>query len=260
MSARCAIAGVGLYTPGFPNASAFVSGARDDAAPAPAGALLDKHSRRRASELTKALADVYKEALDEAGLEATQVAAVFGSALGEANTTIGLLDQLWRGPGALSPMRFAASVHNTAAGVVSIGTKNTGFTTAMGADHDTPAMALLEGLAFVITHDTPVIVVCGDEAAPANLVRGDEGWDFLTCAVALLPLTAAKQDLPLLAAVEPSAGRLTLEQPELPRGLAQNPCVGLVDLISAVRAGRSGRVRLDRGRGRGYCAEIVRTS
>jgi Beta-ketoacyl synthase, N-terminal domain len=260
MSALCAIAGVGVYTPGFISASAFIGGTRAEAASPPQGALLDKHSRRRASELTKAFADVYKEALEESGLEATQVAAVFGSALGEANTTIGLLDQLWRGPGALSPMRFAASVHNTAAGVVSIGTKNTGFTTAIGADHDTPAMALLEAVAFVVTHDTPVIVACGDEAAPANLVRGDEGWDFLTCAVVLLPLTAAAPGLPLLAALEPSLGKPTLTQAELPRGLAQNPEVGLLDLISALRTGQVGRVRLDRGRGRGYCAEIVRTS
>jgi hypothetical protein len=102
--------------------------------------------------------------------------------------------------------------------------------------------------------------VCGDEAAPANLVHGDEGWDFLTCAVALLPLTAAAPGMPLLAAVEASAGKPTLAQPELPRGLAQNPEVGLLDLIHALRTGQVGRVRLDRGRGRGYCAEIVRTS
>jgi hypothetical protein len=255
---ECAVAGTGVYTPRFVGTTAFMQGAADLASPAPTGALLDKHSRRRASQLTKAFADVYQEALEEAGFEATSVAAVFGSALGEADTTIGLLDQLWRGPGALSPMRFASSVHNAASGVVSIGTKNTGFTTALGADHDTPAMALLEGMAFVLTHDTPVIVVCGDEAAPQNLVSGDEGWDFLTCAIALAPADTAPANLPRLAAPAKAAPSVALA--ELPRGLAQNPVVGLLDLIRALRSGEAGRLRLDRGRGHGYCAQIVRAS
>lgn len=255
---ECAVAGVGVYTPGFASTAAFLQGVPDRASPAPSGALLDKHSRRRASQLTKAFADVYKEALDEAGFDAATVAAVFGSALGEADTTIGLLDQLWRGPGALSPMRFAASVHNAASGVVSIGTKNTGFTTAIGADHNTPAMALLEGMAFVLTHDTPVIVVCGDEAAPQNLVSGEEGWDFLTCAVALAPAHTAPSSLPRLAA--PAKAEPSVAHAELPRGLAQNPVVGLLDLIRALRSGEAGRLRLDRGRGHGYCAQIVRPS
>lgn len=258
---RCAVAGVGVYTPGFLSTAAFLQGTPDASSPAPTGALLDKHSRRRASQLTKAFADVYKEALDEAGFDVTTVAAIFGSALGEADVTIGLLDQLWRGPGALSPMRFAASVHNAASGVVSIGTKNTGFTTAIGADHNTPAMALLEGMAFVLTHDTPVIVVCGDEAAPQNLVSGDEGWDFLTCAIALAPDHEADARMPRLAAPERAgsdAAHVALG--ELPRGLAQNPVVGLLDLICALRSGQSGKLRLDRGRGHGYCAQIVRPS
>jgi hypothetical protein len=223
----------------------------------PNGALLDKHARRRASELTKALADSYGQALAQAGCEAATVGAVFGSALGEANVTIGLLETLWRGTGMLSPMRFAASVHNAASGVVSIGTKNTGFTTAMGADHDTPAMALLEGVAFVLTHDLPAIVVCGDEGAPANLVSGDEGWDFLTCAVALLPTDKAAPNLPRITAPMRAVGS-ELAASALPRGLRQNPVVGLLDLLVALEDLRQLEVRLDRGRGRGFGTRIVR--
>ena len=169
MSALCAVAGVGFYSPRYASLAALRAGQVSAEPRPPSGELLDKHSRRRASELTKACADAYQQALTQAGVDAVSCGAVFGSALGEAGTTIGLLDQLWRGPGMLSPMRFAASVHNTAAGVVSIGTKNTGFSTALGADFDTPAMALFEAMAFVLTHALPVIVVCADEAAPENL-------------------------------------------------------------------------------------------
>jgi hypothetical protein len=227
------------------------AGAREPAAVS--GELLDKHSRRRASELTKACADVYRDALLQASLPPLEVAAVFGSSLGEASITIGLLEQLWNGPGMLSPMRFAASVHNAAAGVVSISTKNTGFTTALGADFDTPAMALLEGMAFALVHDTPVIVVCADEGAPSNLVDNDEGWEFLACAVALVP---AAEGLPRISA--PVRGDAGWTIPGLPRSLAQNPCVGLLDLIAALRDSAVSKVRLDRGRGHGYTVDVIR--
>lgn len=258
MSALCAIAGVGLYTPRYASLAALRAGQISAEPRPPSGELLDKHSRRRASELTKACADAYQQALTQAGVDAVSCGAVFGSALGEASTTIGLLDQLWRGPGMLSPMRFAASVHNTAAGVVSIGTKNTGFSTALGADFDTPAMALLEGMAFVLTHGLPVIVVCADEAAPENLVKNEEGWDFLCSALALIPDEGASASLTRVSAPERNVASWVT--PELPRGLAQSPVVGLLDVIAALADERATDVRLDRGRGSGFGVRILRGS
>lgn len=255
MSDAVAVVGVGVYAPGYPDAARFLSGSPDPEAPAPTGALLDKHSRRRASLLTKAFADAYGQALAESKLEPAQVGSVFGSAIGEAATMISLLDQMWREGGALSPMRFATSVHNAASGVVSIATKNQQFTTSLGADYDTPAMALLEGIALVKAHGMPVIVACGDEAAPGDLVGPDEGWQCLTCAVALVPEQGAEAGLPRLRA--PRQAEPTLAPPELPHGLALNPQAGLLDLIDGLRRGQSGVLRLDRGRGRGYAVEIV---
>ena len=256
MSAVCAVAGVGFFTPRYPSIAALRAGQPSAEPAAASGELLDKHSRRRASELTKACADAYGQALKQAGVDAVSCGAVFGSALGEAATTIGLLDQLWRGPGMLSPMRFAASVHNAAAGVVSIGTKNTGFSTALGADFDTPAMALLEGMAFVLAQGLPAIVVCADEAAPENLVEDEQGWDFLSCAVALVPAQGAAAALPQISA--PVCGAARWLTPELPRGLAQSPVVGLLDLVAALADPRAEDARLDRGRGHGYGVRIRR--
>jgi hypothetical protein len=157
----------------------------------------------------------------------------------------------------LSPMRFAASVHNAAAGVVSIGTKNTGFTTALGADHDTPAMALVEGMAFALVHETPVIVVCADEAAPENLVSGEDGWEFLVCAVALAPARIEPGTrAPRIACPMPGCASWTKR--DLPRGLAQNPVVGMLDLIAGLADDAVSAVRLDRGRGRAYGVTIER--
>lgn len=250
-----AVAGVGVFSARFPNAQAFLANVPSATPAAPSGEVLDKHSRRRASELTKACAEVYREALVQAALDPLEVAAVFGSAVGEASVTIGLLEQLWRGPGMLSPMRFAASVHNAAAGVVSIGSKNTGFTTALGADFDTPAMALLEGMAFAVVHDTPVIVVCADEGAPENLVSSDEGWELLACAVALVPAVRAPNAPRISAPARTEGGFIA---PELARSLAQNPSVGLLDLIAGLSHNEVTRARLDRGRGHGYTVNILR--
>ncbi len=250
-----AVAGLGLYAPGYPTLEAWLADKRDAALPAPTGELIDARTRRRASPFTRALADAYGQALSTAELDASTVGAVFGSALGEVGTMIALLDQMWRGDGALSPMRFATSVHNAASGVVSITTKNRGFTTSIGADFDTPAMALVEAFAYCVTHDQPVIVVCGDEAAPGNLVSGLEGgWEMLTCAVALVPESRATAAMPRLRG--PVASAPSLPGAEAPSVLANNPVAGLFDLVDALGKGRRGVVRLDRGRGRGVCFEI----
>jgi hypothetical protein len=255
-----AVAGLGLYAPGYPTLDAWLADKRDAALPAPTGELIDARTRRRASPFTRALADAYGQALSAGrfgkGLDASTVGAVFGSALGEVGTMIALLDQMWRGDGALSPMRFATSVHNAASGVVSITTKNRGFTTSIGADFDTPAMALVEAFAYCVTHDQPVIVVCGDEAAPGNLVSGLEGgWEMLTAAVALVPLSRATAAMPRLRG--PVASAPSLPGAEAPPVLANNPVAGLLDLVDALGRGRRGVARLDRGRGRGVCFEIL---
>lgn len=261
MTAQVAVAGMGVQLPGFPNLAAWQTRVAQPEAQ-PSGALLDKHSKRRASDFTKALADAYGEALTAAiegakvDIRPDSVASVFGSALGEVSTMISLLEQMWREGGALSPMRFAGSVHNAAAGVVSIGTKNTGFTTSLGADHDTPAMALLEAISLVLSRGEPVIVACGDEAAPSDLVGGAFGWDAVCAAIALVPAENAPAALPRLSM--PRIVAATVAPPAVPEGLANNPNAGLLDLIEILVRGESGRVRLDRGRGRGYCVDILR--
>jgi len=251
-----AVAGLGVYAPGFPNLASWVAREQQTGELQPSAAMLDRSSRRRASYLTRSLGDAYQQALTEAALDPACVGSVFGLALGEASTMIGLLDQMWKKDGILSPMRFAGSVHNTASGAVSIGTRNTGLTTSIAADFDTPAVTLLEAIAIVLTHDTPVIAACGDESAPADLVVGDQGWGALACAVALVPATTADARLPRISA--PHRGKATLAPAEMPAELAKNPQAGLLDLIDALRRNATGSLRLDRGRGRGYCVDIAR--
>jgi hypothetical protein len=256
-----AICGVGSFAPGYQRPGDSQ----------PIGELIDKRARRRTSPFTKALADAYQGALEQSGFAADEVATVFGSALGEAATMISLLDQMFGNDHKpLSPMRFAMSVHNAAAGVVSTATHNRGFYTSLGADFDTPAMALFEAVGLVIAEQRPVIVVCGDEQAPTDLVAKDGvGWDLVAAAIAIAPVSAATPRL---------RGPFLLDEPkkttsaDLPTGSRQNPAAGLLQLVDAVSkcssrsdAGSSDTgssdtgswlVPLDNGFGRGFAVEF----
>lgn len=249
------ITGVGLWTPGYADARAWRDRAPDPECVAPEARALDRRNRRRASTITRALADVFGQAVEQSGADSAEVGAVFGSALGEAGAMIKLLDQIWREGGELSPMTFAGSVHNAASGLVSISSKNHGFTTSLAADYDTSAMALLEGLGFLATHSQPVIVVCGDEQSPADLVPAGEEFALLAGAVALGPAPGNGRALARVRG--PIRGDPTVGAADAPPLLARNPQAGLLDLIDAILHRRSGAVRLDRGRGEGWCLEVV---
>ncbi len=254
MSARIIITGVGLWTPGFADPRAWLAGVADPEVLAPQAAWVEPRARRRASLLTRALAEVAEQARAQAGLDLGVVPTVFGSALGEASTMIGLLDQMWREGGELSPMGFTLSVHNAAAGVVSIAAKNRGFTTSIAADYDTPAMALIEAFALMETRGEPVLIACGDEAAPEHLVPDPQRFEALAVAIALAPPGFSG---PCLATLDiPSIDAPTLGGAELSADLGRSPEVGLLDLVDAVLRGRSGTLRLDRGEGRGYCVRL----
>lgn len=254
MSDEVAVVGCGLFTPSAPNVAAFRRGLAAHDPSEPTGTLVKPRDRRRMSLLSKALADSYAEALAEAAFDARNVASVFGSALGEAATMIGLLEQMWSEGGALSPMRFVSSVHNAAAGVVSIATENRGFTTSLGADFDTPAMALAEGFGLVLAHDEPVIVCCGDEVVPRDLVPEELRWELLAAAVALAPVRSAPAGTPRVSTISREAP--TLAPSPLPTPIARNPSVGLLDLVDAIGKGAAGVLRLDRGLGQGFSIRL----
>ncbi len=249
-----AVTGVGVWLVGVPDAAAWASGVVDDAVIKPVGNGLDKRNRRRASQHARALSDVYAEALAQAGADAETVATVFGSSLGEAGTMIKLLDQIHREKASPSPMAFAMSVHNAASGLVSIGGGNRGFTTSIAADYDTPAMAIAEAVGVTHRFRTPVVVACSDEAAPPDLVPEVERFDAVAAALVIEPADTQNKVLARLRGplfVEPTIGGAEAS-PEV----SLNPQMGLLDLVDAIQRGKRGMLRLDRGRGRGWCVAV----
>lgn len=249
------VAGIGLWAPGVPDVEAWRGGARGvqpgEAFDPPSGESIERRSRRRASPLTRACSCAFTQAAKQAAIDVATTGAVFGSALGEVSTMLELLDQMGkREP--LSPMGFTTSVHHSAAGTVSISGGNRGFTTSISANHDTPAAAIFEASGVCATMSTPVVVVCGDDAAPPRFVEGDESYDMIASAIAIVPAGD-----PICRISMPFIGEGDLPVAEVPLRVANNPQVGLLDLVDAIAAGREGVVRLDRGRGLGWCVRVV---
>lgn len=233
----------------------------------PEGASIERRARRRATLLSRAMADACAAAANQAQLDMSQVPTVFGSALGETPTMISLMDQMCRGE-EMSPMRFATSVHSSASGVVSISSNNKSFTTSLSADYDTVSAALWEAYGVMQTMGSPVVIVLGDDPSLEDFVKPQENFDRLAVALALGPIEPEikfDENVADPSCAVASLGEISLPEAELaatlasadtPPQIARNPVVGALDLAVALKSGREGQLRLDRGRGSGFCVHV----
>jgi len=255
MSIRVAVTGLGLFLPGFPNATAWAERQElpEDDPRKPAGLAFDRINRRRASQMGRAIGDAVAEAMAAAGVDGVTTPVIVGSSIGEVGAMLDLLDKMWRHGEPMSPAVFTVSVHNAASGLLSISMKNKGYTTSIAADYDTPAATLLEGIGLLATGTEAVVCVCADEASPRSLLERAENWDMLSSAVVLQRADAANA-LAHLTVDDCSDDRsnLTIAPAELATGFAHSPQVGMTDLVDAIQRRATGVLALDRGKGRGY--------
>jgi hypothetical protein len=131
-------------------------------------ALLERTLRRSLSEVTRLFMHAAKLALDDAGRSAEGMHVIFASAFGEIATAEALLAEAYDANGS-SPARFRNSVHNTAAGLLSISSRNQLACTAVAAGWETVAMALFEAAAQLANGDDPVLLVFAEERVPTAL-------------------------------------------------------------------------------------------
>lgn len=93
--------------------------------------------------------------------ESQNYTTIFASKYGEWNQTVQLIKQFFD-DGEMSPAGFSNSVHNAAAGLFSLLTKNTNSYTAIAGGDDTLEMAMLKAL----TEKTDTMVVFVGEHNP----------------------------------------------------------------------------------------------
>jgi len=136
----------------------------------PGAGLLSARTRARSSQLTLMFADVLEQLVQD-GFDAQSSPIVFGSAYGEMGTTLKLL-QLEIESGESSPIRFQLSVHNAAAGLLSIASGNRGFSTSIAAGPDTFAMSMLEAIVYLNHGEArEIAVLVADECSVPELSR-----------------------------------------------------------------------------------------
>ncbi len=143
--------------------------------------------RRRLSRLSRLSLAVAHDCLaGEDGTPERVGALVFASRHGELHTTVQLLEQLAVGE-ALSPMAFALSVHNTAAGLHALAAQDRSPSLAVAAGADTLAMALIEAALQAGECRQPVLLVYAEENLPMPFGNDASQHDGLALALLLTP-------------------------------------------------------------------------
>jgi hypothetical protein len=219
--------------PGFPDGTSWLAGQRVAGADAPNAA---QKMRRRNSLLVDMVADVAGQASAQAGLPLSGLRVVVGSAFGELATLVEMLDEREK-DGLLSPLRFQNSVHNTAAGQLSIAHKNRTPAISLAAGNDTVAMTLLEAMTLLALGGDEVIAIVADGPLP-QAVRPGHQTSAVSAAIVLGadvaggPAHAVLEDL---RQVPPGAER-PLE--------VDSPCAAILPLIAAIGHRRPGRVQV----------------
>ena len=184
------IAGIGIWSEKFGNWDEFQA-ALAGAAVEPVGALqpelIPARERRRAPAAVKMAVEVMDQACRMAGIDATDVATVFGSGMGDMQITDYICRTLADAPRMVSPTKFHNSVHNASTGYWSIATGSHFAANAISAYADTVAAALLEGAVQAVEEDVPVLVALEELAAPQPFRSVIEVDEPLAIALLLTP-------------------------------------------------------------------------
>lgn len=241
---RLFVLGASLWSPGLPHAEAWLHARSEASCLVPQAELLPVRTRGRASQITRIFAELYGQlASIAAPVPEGEPALIFGSAYGELTTTIELLDQMSEDL-TLSPARFQSSVHNTAAGLLTITTHNRGFATAIAAGASTFAMSLIETVNWLRTQGGEAWLLVADELSPQRLLPPPQ--DFPALGVGLRLLWSESGGVPPGALVElgvPSRATPTTELPA--RGALSNaPAAWGLDLLESVLTKQLGLVRI----------------
>ncbi len=165
-------AAAGLPAFGLLAAPCAPAGEKEPAAPA---AAVPAMLRRRLSPLGRAVAEV----VAPLAARAPDAPWVYASRWGDADLAVELLEETARGE-ALSPAKFATSVHNGAASLLSIALGHRGNLTALAGGPFTAEAAFESAVGLLAEH--PQVIVCAAEAKPpvAFAERGaTHAWGLL---------------------------------------------------------------------------------
>jgi len=257
------IASLGLRGPGlsgWPQSATILRGAQprhDGTTEVPMPTLLAPNERRRAGLVTRLALAVAEEAVTAAGLPLHAVRGVFGSANGDGQVVLNLLEALAEPGRSLSPTQFHNSVHNAVAGYWSIAAGSGQPVTCLSGYDATFGVALLKAVAEVAAEQVPVLLCVYDAPLPPPLATQPLSTATFAVAFVLLPKPAEHGLGHVTLGYEAEAASFEDGAPRAP-DLAvlarENPAAMSLRLLEAVAAGQpdtfvlpmlDGRITLD---------------
>ncbi len=247
------IAGIGILGPGL---KGWVKSAPVLRGQAPylketieldAPAILTGRERRRSNPTVRLALNAAQEAVDQAGIPAEEMAAVFGSSVGSGLEVHQILEALTKPDMPVSPTQFHNSVHNSAVGYWCIATScHQASTSIAGYDYTFPA-ALLKAAVQTVTEDRPVLLSVFDCPFPEPLNQKRPIASPFGVALVLIPSAgpAALAKLSVswraCASTEEVSAPMILELHQLWQG---NPAGRAIPLFEALAVGASAVVEL----------------
>jgi len=141
----------------------------ESAPPEPSASVLPPNERRRSSETVRWAVHVAQEAMQQAEVDAHEVASVFASSDGETGVLDRLCTALATPQRTISPTLFHHSVHNAASGYWGIATGSQQSSTVLACYDSSFCAALLEAAAYAHIEERPVLLVAYDLPSPPPL-------------------------------------------------------------------------------------------
>jgi hypothetical protein len=155
------------WAPGLDSASRWLAWAQEASAPSgdepPPLAAMPSMLRRRLSRLGRAAL----QAAWECQQDDAAVPTVFASRHGDVGRSLALLDDLER-DGAVSPAGFGLSVHNAIGAMYAMARANRDNAVCVAAGRATAAAGLIEAASLLADGSPEVMLICYDEALPAD--------------------------------------------------------------------------------------------
>lgn len=235
------IAGIGLWSNHFAGWDEFQAALGGDAT-ADGGKLtpelIPPKERRRAPQAVKMAVEVMDQACRMAAIEASEVATVFASGMGDMQITDYMCRTLASDPRLVSPTKFHNSVHNASTGYWSIATHSHGPANAVSGYTHSAAVAVLEGAVQAVEEALPVLVAVEELASPGPFRSVYTSQQPLAAAILLTP--PGYHAAPV-AALRIEVKTALVDAPPLPAltdwELTDNFAARLLPLLAAIAAG-----------------------
>jgi hypothetical protein len=244
------IDGIGVIAPGLPNwpsAREVLSGARAfESAPTllPSPSLLPAAERRRASNVIKLSLGLGLEAVNQAGVDPSNLATVFAASGADGNNCHALCEQLASDDRQISPTRFHNSVHNASAGYWGIATRSMAPCQVIAAFDASFGAGLLEALAQVVCNGQMLLLIAYDSEYPQPLRAKRNTPDCGGVALLLNPQCSAASLASITLSPSHQAGDVMTDS-GLEALRQQIPALRALPMLHRLAKGQAGSVVLD---------------